>query len=87
MEDLKYDILKHPNIQWTADGGAEVYRYGEDSVSVAVLDIDQNLLNKAKADPVDEEEYLFFCEDELEELIKNKLEEKRNEKQKEAEQK
>ena len=87
VEDLKYDILKHPNIQWTADGGAEVYRYGEDSVSVAVLDIDQKLLNKAKADPVDEEEYLFFCEDELEELIKNKLEEKRNEKQKEAEQK
>ena len=87
VEDLKYDILKHPNIQWTADGGAEVYRYGKDSVSVAVLDIDQKLLNKAKADPVDEEEYLFFCEDELEELIKNKLEEKRNEKQKEAEQK
>ncbi len=87
VEDLKYDILKHSNIQWTADGGAEVYRYGEDSVSVAVLDIDQNLLNKAKADPVDEEEYLFFCEDELEELIKKKLEEKRNEKQKEAEQK
>ena len=85
--DFKYNIMKHPNIRWTADGGAESYRHGEDSVSVAVLDIDQKLLNKAKADPVDEEEYLFFCEDELEELIKNKLEEKRNEKQKEAEQK
>ena len=84
--DLKYDIMKHPNIRWTADGGAEVYRYGEDSVSVAVLDIDQNLLNKTKADPVDEEEYLFFCEEELEELLKKKMEEKRNEKQEQTEQ-
>ncbi len=86
VEDLKYDIMKHPNIRWTADGGAESYRYGEDSVSVAVLDIDQGILKKAKADPVDEEEYLFFSEEELEELLKKKQEEKRNGKQKETEQ-
>lgn len=29
IKDLKYDILKHPNIELTADGKAEPYRHGE----------------------------------------------------------
>ena len=29
VKDLKYDILKHPNIELTADGKAEPYRHGE----------------------------------------------------------
>jgi type IV secretion system protein VirD4 len=27
--DFKYDILKHPNVAFTADGKAGVYRHGE----------------------------------------------------------
>lgn len=78
--DLKYDIMKHPNISLTTDGGAAAYRHGEDSVSIAAIEIDESALNSAHADPVGEDEYFFFCEEELEELIKKKLEEKRNEK-------
>lgn len=37
VEDLKFDILKHPNIALTTDGGAEPYRHGEDSISIAAL--------------------------------------------------
>lgn len=79
VEDLKFDILKHPNIALTADGGAGPYRHGEDSISIAALSIDEDLLKKAGAEPVSEDEYLFFCEEELEELLQKKMEEKQRE--------
>ena len=79
VEDLKFDILKHPNIALTTDGGAEPYRHGEDSISIAALSIDESLLKKAGAEPVSEDEYLFFCEEELEELLQKKMEEKQHE--------
>ena len=83
IEDFKYDIMKHPNVGLTTDGGAEPYRHGEDLISIASLSLDDDLLKKATAKPVDEDEYLFFCEEELEELIKHKLEVMRNERQEE----
>ena len=79
VEDLKFDILKHPNIALTTDGGVEPYRHGEDSISIAALSIDESLLKTAGAEPVSEDEYLFFCEDELEELLQKKMEEKQHE--------
>lgn len=79
VEDLKFDILKHPNIALTADGVAGPYRHGEDSISIAALSIDEGLLKKAGAEPVSEDEYLFFCEEELEELLQKKMEEKQHE--------
>ena len=79
VEDLKFDILKHPNIALTTDGGAEPYWHGEDSISIAALSIDEGLLKKAGAEPVSEDEYLFFCEEELEELLQKKMEEKQHE--------
>lgn len=82
VEDLKFDILKHSNIALTTDGGAEPYRHGEDSISIAALSIDESLLKKAGAEPVSEDEYLFFCEEELEELLQKKMEEKQHEQEK-----
>ena len=79
VEDLKFDILKHPNIALTTDGGAEPCRHGEDSISIAALSIDESLLKKAGTEPVSEDEYLFFCEEELEELLQKKMEEKQHE--------
>lgn len=79
VEDLKFDILKHPNIALTADSGAGPYRHGEDSISIAALSIDEGLLKTAGAEPVSEDEYLFFCEEELEELLQKKMEEKQHE--------
>ena len=79
VEDLKYDILKHPNVKLTTDGGAEPYRHGEDLISYATLELNESVLKKASAEPVGEDEYLFFCEEELEELLKRKMEELRHE--------
>lgn len=78
VEDLKYDIMKHPNIRYTTDGGAEPYRHGEDVFSIATFGVDEKQLKNAQKKPVGDEEYLFFCEEELEELINKKMEEKQN---------
>ena len=86
VQDLKYDILKHPNIALTTDGGAEPYRHGEDSISIATLEIDEVALKNSGIEPAGEDEYLFFCEEELEELLKKKLEEKHHEKQEQSNQ-
>ena len=36
--DLKYDILKHPNVAYTADGRGGVYRHGEVTKNVATIE-------------------------------------------------
>ena len=35
--DFKYDILKHPNIAFTADGKAKPYEHGQERISVATI--------------------------------------------------
>lgn len=35
--DLKYDILKHPNVVYTADGKGGVYQHGEVTKNVATI--------------------------------------------------
>ena len=76
--------MKHPNIRYTTDGGAEPYRHGEDVFSIATFGVDEKELKNAQKKPVGEDEYLFFCEEELEELINKKMEEKQNGKEKQS---
>lgn len=42
--DLKYDILKHPNVELTTDGSAEPYRHDKESLSFASVQFDGELL-------------------------------------------
>ena len=79
IQDFKYDILKHPNLKLTTDGGAEAYRHGQDLISIASFGFDERVIKEAKESPVGKEEYIFLCEEELEELLRRKYEEKRNE--------
>lgn len=78
--DRKYDILKHPNVKLTTDGGAEPYRHGEDTRSVASIQLDPELLKQAVKPEEDAEthHFLLLTEEELEEAIQ-KLEEKEHE--------
>ena len=39
VKDLKFDILRHPNVKLTTDGGSEDYRHGEDTISKAVIEV------------------------------------------------
>jgi len=71
IRDEKYDLLRHPNIRMTADGGGTQYVHGEMPLALDISDI---LLNG------DYEDYVVMSEEELDELIeKNKQEEKQNE--------
>ena len=83
VEDQKYDILKHPNIALTSDGGAEPYRYGEDTYSEAYLSFSLAAIEKSEAAAVSGDEYLFFSDDEFEELLEKKREMLQKEKEKE----
>ena len=76
--DQKYDILKHPNVALTTDGGAEPYRHGEDLLSIASVTLVKT--PGGEEVPADiKKDYLIFTEEELEEIINKKTEEFYNE--------
>ena len=78
VEDVKYDILKHPNVSLTTDGGAEPYVHGEDRVSLADVRIDLKAMKNAESS-VTEDEYFFFSDEEFDEMINRIMEENKNE--------
>ena len=41
--DLKYDILKHPNVKYTADGNAEFYEHGVVDRATGTIDCDDEV--------------------------------------------
>lgn len=79
--DLKYEILKHPNVALTADGGMPPYQHGVDSLSIAAISIDPQLMKEAAEISADAHHYEILTSEELEEKIK-KLEESKHEKEK-----
>ena len=72
VKDLKFDILRHPNVKLTADGGKEDYRHGEDTISKAVIEV---LHIDPKSLPETEEDaggYTLISDEELEETFSEK---------------
>jgi len=61
--DEKYDLLKHPNITLTADGGADPYEHG-----IAPLSFDPESII------MDEESYVVLSSDEILEMIEEQSE-------------
>lgn len=67
--DLKYDILKHPNLALTADGKAAPYSHGEPTHAVATLVFEEEIpADAARLNTVDTT-YELLSEEELEELF------------------
>lgn len=66
VQDSKYDILRHPNIKLTVDGGALPYVHGQAPLS---LDPEDILLDGVYSD------YEVLSEGELNQIINNKTEE------------
>jgi type IV secretion system protein VirD4 len=52
VQDFKYDILHHPNVRETTDGGAPAFTHGEDTRSIAAMSFvfDKNVVKKAAGD-------------------------------------
>lgn len=82
--DLKYDILKHPNIKLSADGGAEPYEHARPTYSVGSIRFDSELLRLEPFELTDEVgDFAILTEEEIEEILKNeKLEEENHEENK-----
>lgn len=74
VKDLKYDILKHPNVALTTDGKGEPYIHGKTdkaTASIIVLDedIDENEIDTFEKEQL-LENYELLSEEELEEFIR-----------------
>lgn len=66
IQDEKYDILRHPNVKQTIDGGAPPYNHGQAPKAFELSDV---LLDG------DYEDYEVLSEDEINELYINEMEE------------
>lgn len=75
--DLKYNILKHPNIKLSADGGAEPYEHARPNYSIGSISFDSSVLKMEPFELTDEVgDFAILTEEEIEEILKNeKLEE------------
>ena len=76
--DLKYDILKHPNVDLTTNGKGKPYRHGEVKKASASITFDGWLLDTTDLDLYEEEagQYELLSEEELELLLEKTEEEK-----------
>ena len=70
--DFKYDILRHPNVKRTTDGGAKPFLHGEDTRSIAALQYDPALLDKTEETALTAKthDFLLLTEEEMEEYFK-----------------
>lgn len=68
--DLKYDLLKHPNVSETADGGMEPYIHGEAKAAVATILAESFYAGKETLQPeeLSEGEYVLLSESDIQEL-------------------
>ena len=83
VKDLKYDILHHPNVALTTDGGTEAYRHGEDLLSIASVTYEpMSEGDKEELTNIASHDFLIFTEEEMEEMINKKMEEYQNEQEK-----
>lgn len=75
--DLKYDILKHPNIKLSVDGGAEPYEHARPNYGIGSISFDSSVLKMEPFELTDEVgDFAILTEEEIEEILKNeKLEE------------
>jgi len=81
--DAKYDILRHPNVAGTTDGGAKPYSHNEDKLSYAALRCakPEELSRAEKIEPPDGA-FDIFCDEDAAYYFKFLEDEKNNENQK-----
>ena len=69
--NLKYDILKHPNVEYSTDGEGKPYEHGQDNLSVVSVELSQDEDILMEAIPVTEidDDIIFLTDEELEKHI------------------
>lgn len=67
--DLKYDLLKHPNVKQTTDGGQQPFIHGEPTQVSATLVFDSEIPKGAIASGSVNTSYELLSEQELAEMF------------------
>ena len=67
--DFKFDILKHPNVKLTPDGGQPPYLHGEPTQAVATLVFDSDIPENAVSVSPVSTSYELLSEEDLEEIF------------------
>lgn len=72
--DLKYDILNHPNVEFTTDGSAEPYRHDRESMSFASVQFDGELLGHEMTEYAGEiGNFAILTEEEINEILNENM--------------
>jgi len=85
VKDLKYDILKHPNVKLSTDGGAKAFKHGYEDHSVATVSYEKSLTSEQTADEIElsASQYEVYSSEEIEKLLEE-LEDNSNEQSEET---
>ena len=67
--DFKYDIMKHPNVKLTADGGQPPYIHGEPTQAVATLVFDSDIPQSAVSVNAVSTSYELLSDEDLKEIF------------------
>lgn len=67
--DFKYDIMMHPNVKLTADGGQPPYIHGEPTQAVATLVFDSDIPQSAVSVNAVSTSYELLSDEDLEEIF------------------
>ena len=74
IKDLKYDILKHPNVSLTTDGKAKPYEHGKTDNAVATITIDYNIENYDFIDFEDiKDNYEIISSEDMDDYLEGKV--------------
>ena len=79
--DLKYDILKHPNVALTTDGVGQPYIHGKHRYSYASIQLDRDLLNgefKETQFADDNSDYVILTEEDIDKILNPKQKDNKN---------
>ena len=69
VKDFKFDILKHPNVKLSKDGGAPGYKHGLDKYSVASIKFNEEAYKSDVTIETGEFDYVLLTDDEIEEIM------------------
>ena len=69
IKDLKYDILKHPNIKLSADGEGAVFQHGLTQDAVASISFVKPTQKEKTAEVMADTSYELLSEQELEKIL------------------
>ena len=79
--DLKYDILKHPNVALTTDGAGKPYVHGKHRFNYASIQFDRDLLDSKIEETTfddDNSDYVILTEEDIDMILNPKTKKSKN---------